>query len=160
MNTPHFLPMLKDLAGTWTGTNRLWYPPGEPPSESASNATITPVAQGRFVRLDYTWEYEGAPQDGSLLVGFDSSRTAVTAVWVDSWHMGEVALVCEGAPTSGEEISVLGSYAAPPGPDWGWRTTIQTGAGDTFQLRMYNITPDGMAELAVEAVYQRNPEQH
>ena len=35
----------------------------------SSTATVTPVLGGRFIRVDYTWGYQGRPQEGSLLVG-------------------------------------------------------------------------------------------
>ena len=50
---------------------------------------------------------------------------------------------------------VDGSYAAPPGPDWGWRITIQPLENEQFKLIMHNVTPDGAAMLAVEAVFSR-----
>jgi hypothetical protein len=51
-------------------------------------------------------------------------------------------------------VRVLGSYAAPPGPDWGWRIEIEPAAG-SWTLRMFNITPDGQEVLAVEATLSR-----
>jgi len=42
-----------------------------------------------------------------------------------------------------------------PGPDWRWRFEIQTGESDDFELRMYNITPEGDEALAVRAQYWR-----
>ena len=36
----------------------------------------------------------------------------------------------------------------PPRPDWGWRIEIHPAVADGFQLRMYNITPDGEEALA------------
>jgi len=45
-----------------------------------------------------------------------------------------------------------GSYAAPPGPDWGWRTVIEIPDDDSFRMVMYNVSPEGKEELAVNAV--------
>jgi hypothetical protein len=143
------------LAGTWTGTNRLWMMPGDPVRESASTATVTPVAKGGFARIDYTWSFEGKPHEGSLLVGIDKAKGRAIAVFCDSWHMSETFMVCEGDEVGGT-ISVTGSYAAPPGPDWGWRTVIEP-ADDAFRLAMYNIEPDGEEALAVETVFSRQP---
>ena len=55
------------------------------------------------------------------------------------------------------------SYAAPTGPDWGWRTVIApegagagAGAGaDAFSIVMYNISPDGEETLAFRNDYAR-----
>jgi hypothetical protein len=53
--------------------------------------------------------------------------------------------------------SVRGTYAAPPGPDWGWRIDV-TPDGDKLRIEMHNVWPEeqgGKEELAVEAVYGR-----
>ena len=52
-------------------------------------------------------------------------------------------------------LSLLGSYAAPPGPDWGWRIVLEP-LSETLQIRMDNITPDGEDLPAVEATYRHN----
>lgn len=65
-------------AGTWRGSSTLQDPHTGQPDESASAATVTPVLGGRFVRVDYTWSYQGAPQEGSLLIGFDRQAAALT----------------------------------------------------------------------------------
>ena len=52
-------------------------------------------------------------------------------------------------------VSIQGSYAAPPGPDWGWRILIEPRQADSFWMVMYNISPEGREALAVEATYAR-----
>jgi hypothetical protein len=53
------------------------------------------------------------------------------------------------------ESIAVGSYAAPPGPDWGWRIEIAAEQCKALRLVMFNIWPDGKEELAVEAAYVR-----
>jgi Protein of unknown function (DUF1579) len=141
-------------AGRWIGTSRLQDPHSNSPDESPSTATVTPVLDGRFVRLDYTWAYRGALQEGSCLIGFDAGDGEATAHWIDTWHMGDKLLASRGPLGGNGELNVRGSYAAPPGPDWGWRTIISPG-GNALRIVMFNITPDGQEELAVEAEYKR-----
>jgi hypothetical protein len=141
------------LTGRWRGTYRLTVEPGTPTRESQTTAVIAPLARGRFARIDYTWGDRDQPQDGSILFGRDRERGVVTALWVDSWHMSDKVMICEGA--SGDSLDVRGSYAAPPGPDWGWRTVIETGEEDSLRMAMYNVTPEGQEVLAVDAVYRR-----
>jgi hypothetical protein len=111
------------------------------------------VLAGRFVRLDYTWDYDGKPQEGSLLMGEDAG--GAKAHWVDTWHMGDKPMTLCGPPGTPENTLLKGSYAAPPGPDWGWRITLSRLAPDRFKIVMHNIWPEGKEELAVEALYQR-----
>jgi hypothetical protein len=147
------LSLLQQRFGTWVGENRLWFS-GQPPRVSQTRLLIAPVAAGKFFRVDYTWEYEATPQDGSILFGYDGARAVVTAVWVDSWHMGEKFMLCEGAAEE-PAVTVRGTYAAPPGPDWAWRIAISA-SGQELAMRMWNISPEGKEELAVEAVYGRS----
>jgi hypothetical protein len=142
---------LAACAGSWRGTNTLQDPTSNTAEEYSSSATVTPVLGGKFVRLDYTWSYRGGPQEGSLLIGFDEKEGQVTAHWIDSWHMSGKVMVCLGPRPDSTVLSVRGSYAAPPAPDWGWRFDI-TPDERTLRMVMFNIWPDGSREdLAAEA---------
>ncbi|WP_420645319.1 DUF1579 family protein [Candidatus Leptofilum sp.] len=143
------------LAGSWQGINRLWLDPSKPAQESAGTAVFQPVAQNKFATLNYTWAYKNQSQAGLLLFGQEGEQ--VDAAWVDSWHMQHAMMHCTGEIQSDGGITVLGSYAAPPGPDWGWRLTIQPLSDAQFKFIMHNITPEGEAMLAVEAIYSRQP---
>jgi hypothetical protein len=67
------------------------------PEGSPSTVTVTPVLAGRFIRVDYTWSYRGEPQEGSLLVGYEPKTGEVSGHWIDTWHMGRIAMNCRGA---------------------------------------------------------------
>jgi hypothetical protein len=116
--------------------------------------TITPLLGGRFVRIDYDWAYRGTPQQGSLLIGYEADADAVTAHWVDTWHMGDKVMACRGSAEADGGLSVRGSYAAPPGPAWGWRIVLVPD-GQRLRLVMFNITPLDQEALAVAANYVR-----
>lgn len=139
--------------GRWQGTSTLQDPNTGGPDESASTAVVTPVLGGRFVRIDYTWAYGGHPHEGSLLVGLQKKAGIVTAHWVDSFHNGEKVMACTGSASDDGTVTVRGSYAAPPGPDWGWRIDITP--GDTLRIVHHNVWPEGKEELAVESSYTR-----
>ena len=141
-------------AGTWRGTSTLQDPHSGLDDESASTATVTPVLGGRFVRIDYTWSYGGKPQEGSLLVGLQKKAETATAHWIDSFHNGEKVMACSGSAAEDGAVSVRGSYAAPPGPDWGWRIDVIP-AGETLRIVHHNVWPEGKEELAVESRYTR-----
>jgi len=145
-------------AGNWSGRKSLRDPDRIAPQESPSTVAISTILNGRFVRLDYTWEYQGCPQQGSLLIGHDPGTEVATAHWVDTWHMGFQVMASRGSIGGDGEISLRGSYAAPPGPDWGWRTIISPGEGQRLRITMFNISPEGREELAVEASYSRELE--
>lgn len=148
---------LEDLAacaGTWRGSNRLQDPTTNTPDESRSTLSVISILAGRFVRIDYTWSYRGSPQEGSLLIGCDPRTGAVSAHWIDTWHMGDKAMMCAGAVSETGELSVRGSYSAGEGPEWGWRISIAPGV-QRLRMVMFNIDPGGREELAVESEYAR-----
>lgn len=149
------LEKLMAYTGSWRGNNRLQDPNTNAPEDSLTTATIIPVLGGQFIRMDYTWEYLGKPQAGSLLIGYEAEAEVVTAHWIDTWHMSDKVMACRGGASNNGEISVLGSYAAPPSPDWGWRIIITPDEGQRLRIVMFNILPDGQEELAVETDYTR-----
>ncbi|MEX2177296.1 MAG: DUF1579 family protein [Gemmatimonadaceae bacterium] len=147
------LDALAACRGTWAGRNTLQDPSRGVSDESAASATVTPVLNGRFVRLDYTWSYKQTPQEGTMLVGFQKGDHTLTLHWADTWHTSDKVMACAGAAASGA-LTVRGSYAAPPGPDWGWRIDITPGR-DALRLVMHNVYPDGKEERAVDTVLHR-----
>jgi hypothetical protein len=142
---------LHPLIGDWEGTSRLVLP-GEPDRRSVTAATVQPVALGTFVSIAYSWEFDGAPQEGLLLLGEEGG--AITAVFVDSWHMDDALMLCRGPVAAGGAVDVRGAYAVEGGPDWGWRIVVEP-AADALGIRMYNVTPAGEEFLGVEAAYRR-----
>lgn len=149
------LDTLLACAGTWHGGSRLQDPATNAGKESDSTLAVVPMLGARFVRLDYGWAYDGAPQEGSLLLGYEPTSQTISAHWIDSWHMGRAVMTCVGTAGGNPTVSVRGSYPVAPGPDWGWRIELTPSADDRLRLVMINISPDGAEELAVEASYSR-----
>ena len=141
-------------AGAWRGSNTLHDPVTGQPEESPSTLVVTPVLGGRFVRLDSTWSHQGTPQEGSLLIGFDPKSGAVSGHWVDSWHMGRLVLACRGVGSPDGVIALRGSFAAPPGPEWGWRIDVAA-VGEGLKVLHTCIDPDEAETVAAECLYQR-----
>lgn len=141
---------LSDLVGSWKGTNRLYTPWLEQKlHESPSTANVRSKMNGQFLSIEYTWSHDGEPQEGLLVLGCDPKSDAVQAVWTDSWHSKNVLMLCNGTADENGNVSVTGYYSVPENPDWGWRTELHP-ASDSFLYRMYNISPDGDEDLAVE----------
>lgn len=147
------LDNLLACAGSWRGWNRLQDPHNDKPQRSSSTAVVTPLLGDRFARLEYTWSYRDIPQEGSLLVGYRPEASVVTAHWIDTWHMGRQVMACRGPVDSEDAIAVTGAYAAPIGPDWGWRIEISAVAGQVLGIVMVNIPPNGAEQVVVEAEY-------
>ena len=146
---------LTKLVGDWTGTNRLWLDPKAPAQESDATASVTLEARGQFATIRYTWAYDGDQCEGMLLVRLVDTPTKADVVWIDSWHMRNEFLVMRPDAVEGAIVSALGSYPAPPGPDWGWRITLHSENPDVLLIAMHNITPDGEEAPAVEIALKR-----
>ncbi|MEK7724196.1 MAG: DUF1579 family protein [Acidobacteriota bacterium] len=147
---------LVGLIGNWSGINHLHIPwmTENPIQESQSEAFIAFSAQEKFLKIEYHWTFDNTKQDGLILLSKEKNGNLIKAFWIDSWHMGDKFMICEGVETD-NTISLKGFYAVPDHPDWGWRTTIESENDNSFKITMYNISPEGKEDLAVEINYQR-----
>ena len=145
------------LKGEWRGTNRLWlgWLPDESARESDSIATIGFEAKDKFLSIRYDWVFEGEIHEGLLIVASEKDSPAVNAVWIDSWHQSEKFMHSNGKLENDGVLNIKGFYAVPGHPDWGWRTVIETNDENSFKFVMYNVSPEGEENLAVESVYVR-----
>ena len=147
---------LQQLVGDWKGGNRLhlgeWGP--TPLYESKGTATVRERNDGQFLEIAYTWEYDGKPQEGVIILGGDNKTHTVNAFWSDSWHMAHNLMACSGTESANGVVSVNGTYKVEGHPDWGWRTEISnTDVG--FEYKMFNVTPEGEESIAVEMAMTR-----
>lgn len=146
----------QDAAGSWKGKSKLhlsWLPPEERVQESDSSLQVAVNEQGAFATVTYTWHYEGEKKEGTILIAAESEGPGVQMAWVDSWHQSGGVLHLTGTTAEDGSVKAKGTYAA--GEEvWGW--TIALGqVGPNLVLKMENVTPDGVAEWAVEGVYTR-----
>ena len=150
-----FDELKRALIGEWRGTKQLYLePPPTPPLSSPSKLSVKPVAGGSFLQFDYDWIYEGEAQAGLLLFGCDEENVA-SAAWIDSFHMSSKIMSCTGGADDGS-AELRGSYAAPPGPDWGWRITLRSVSPNELTIVMHNISPEAQEDLAVQIDYRRS----
>lgn len=141
--------------GQWSGANKLYFEgPPEPDNVSDSELMASTVAHGKFLSITYTWTLNETDHEGALLIGRLKKGESTSVAWVDSFHQSGKIMVSKGTVGEDGKVDVLGSYEAPPGPDWGWRIQLESD-GDTLKLLMFNITPDGEEALAVDATYSR-----
>ena len=149
------LDILLACAGHWTGINHLQVSPDAPGEDSRSTLDVGLALGGRFVHVDQRWSYRGTVQQGTLLLGFDPESEVATIHWIDTWHMGHKVMACSGRlADNGGGIDARGTYAAPPGPDWGWRIAIDAVPKTRIDIHMFNINPaDGAEQVAVRGTF-------
>lgn len=146
---------LAGTAGKWEGVYKLWFDAGAPVTECATTAEIATAAAGRFLALRYNWAHEGKAVEGFLMLGDDPAAKSCVATWVDSFHNSDRMMPCVGALAGDGPVSVRGDYP-PEYPGWAWRTELSHPGADSLVMRMFNIMPDGIEMLAVEAMYRRS----
>lgn len=154
MNVPRDL---ERSIGNWKGNYKLhlnWL--SDTPFESETTALIDFTAKGRFLKIEYEWSYEEKMHEGLILLGKDRSSEKSIAFWIDSFHLSDKYMVSEGDPDENGNISLKGFYAVKGHPDWGWRTVFDFNAENLFKITMFNVTPEGIEQLAVEAVYEKS----
>jgi hypothetical protein len=147
MNVPDWLQGLSDQ--TWHGTSGLWMEPGTPGFRSETTATVRLVANGIAAAIEYSWSFEGATQEGILIIGISDDGSA-EASWIDSFHMSAEFMLSKGSVSRDDSLSVLGHWSAGDGPPWGWRTEIAKQSNAAWQVRMYVIPPGEDEALGFE----------
>ena len=143
-----------DLIGVWAGENLLrlsWQTPSD--FHSRGELTAATAIKEKYLSVNYLWSHDDAPHEGLILLGFDADNQTVNAVWIDSWHSNTKPLALSGTINDDKTIDIRGNYEVPNHPDWGWRIVI-TPAADGLQMTMYNISPEGEEDLAVQADYK------
>ncbi len=86
-------------AGQWHGKTTMWMAPNTDPMMSECVSTITPIMDGRYVKIEMTGEMPGmGPYNGFGICGFDNVSQKFVATWIDT--MGTGIMTGEGERSS------------------------------------------------------------
>ena len=139
------------LKGSWKGTSKLNFPDEdgtENVTESDSELQIETDGLNTYATVTYTWEHEGEPQEGTLILAGSEKTGVVTGGWADSWHQNSSILALKGPGMEADSVSLQAKYSG----DWSWRIEIAA-EEDHLIVRMTNIDPEGEETWAVLGEY-------
>ena len=155
--TPGRVPpfIMKHLHGAWIGKKQLFLKPQENPDHESPSTLAIETEPGEATQLRYTWSYKGKDHEGVMLLTADLDSGSASATWGDTFHQRDSDMHLEGTINKQGNVDLLGSYAASPGPDWGWRITLEVSEHGELNLFMYNIWPEGQEDIGVRAVYTK-----
>lgn len=145
---------LDSFVGEWAGENDLRMMPEDAFTSSPSTATATSAAGGSAVMLAYTWaDFDGAPQDGLLVLGDGPLPGRVAAIWVDAWHQQPRWMDMAGS-VSEHRVSVSGAYGEGD-ESGGWHIHLHLDDPQTLVMTMDNEMSDTGAYEVVRATWRR-----
>jgi len=144
---------LEKFVGRWKTAYTHWMTPEAAPVKATGSATITSVFDGRFVREEFTGEFQGKPFHGVGTTGFDRAAKRFVNTWYDNVGTG---LVYSSGPATGngKEIVLRGEMTCPINGQIKVRHVYAHESDKKFTLTMYN-EKDGKEGKAMEVVYTR-----
>lgn len=139
--------------GEWSGANRLWLDPTQPPEQSVVQLSVEPAAGDRLLLLRYNWSFQGRPQEGAITAAPLAEPGQNGMAWVDSFHTSGKLEILRAEPAGEALIRARYDYTAAPDPVWSWRIELHVGSGGAPRIFMVNIAPDGAEYPAVDATF-------
>jgi hypothetical protein len=148
---------LKAITGHWEGEVSTWFEPGVLADVSRVQGIISPLLNGLMLKHEYQGEIQSKPRSGCEWIAFNKVTQNFETAWVDSFHMN-YAIMHSSGPQLENGFSVFGQYDVGEGhPRWGWRTEFRLLQPDELTILAFNVSPEGMEDLAVETKYLRRP---
>jgi hypothetical protein len=104
--------LAKDV-GTWKGKQTMWMGPGSQPATSDCTSTVTPMMDGRFVKVDFSGEIPGmGPYNGMGIVGYDNVSKKFQATWLDN-HSTGMSMGTGELSADGKTLTIEYNFTCP-----------------------------------------------
>lgn len=104
--------LAKDV-GEWHAKTTMWMALNTDPMESEGSMTVTPILDGRFMKIEMIGEMPGmGPYNGGGVCGFDNVTKKYVATWMDNWSTGIMVGEGERSP-DGKKMSWTYTASCP-----------------------------------------------
>lgn len=145
---------LAKTVGTWDVSVTHWPKPGEPPHQTKGTSTFVSVYDGRYLREEFTGDFNGKPFSGTGTIGYDRAAKHYVTTWYDSMGTGIAYLTGTGSPDS-REVIYRGSMvcAGRPGTTQMRHVLVQE-TDDRFSITMFSAN-NGPEQKSMELIYTR-----
>jgi hypothetical protein len=81
--------LLAKDAGVWQGKTTMWMGPEGPAMNSECTSTVTPVMDGRYIKVEIKGDMPGmGPFEGLGIYGFDNVSGQYVTSWIDNQSTG------------------------------------------------------------------------
>jgi hypothetical protein len=134
--------------GTWNGKSTMWMGPGGPPVASETKSVVTPIMDGRYVKVDVTGDLPGmGPFHGVGVYGFDNVQQKYVATWIDNQSTGIMHGTGEVSP-DGKTLTWTYNYTCPVTKKPTKMREVQTVTGSgTKTIEMFGNEPKSGKEF-------------
>ncbi len=140
-------------AGVWEGKNTMWMAPGAEAMTSDSTTTVTPMMDGRFVKVEVAGEMPGmGPYNGFGLYGFDNVAKKFVSTWMDNHSTGLMTGTGELSP-DGKTMTWKYTYTCPITKKPAVLREVETITGPTTKtLEMFGAEPKSGKEFKMMSI--------
>lgn len=148
--------MLKDLAGKWTYTSKMWMEPTSQPEVSKGTANSKLIMDGRFVQQDVTGKAMGQTFKGMGLIGYNNMTKEYETTWID--NMGTGTMHGEGTmDNTTKTMTEKGTFSCPMTNDKtrAYRGETKWTGKNTYSYSMFMNAPDGKEFKTMELEFKR-----
>ena len=81
--------LLTKDAGEWTGKSTMWMGPEGPPMTSDCTSTVTPIMDGRYIKVEMKGDMPGmGTYHGGGIYGYDNVSKKFVSSWIDNHSTG------------------------------------------------------------------------
>lgn len=147
--------LMEALVGDWTTAQTMWMDPKAPPMKETGKSSNSLVMGGRYLRQDFTGQWQGQPFHGQGYMGYDNVTGKHFSSWMDDASTG-MFLAHGDYDAATRTYTFTGEMTDPTkgGAKIPVRSTLRVVDKDNHVFEMYE-TRDGKETRTMQIDYAR-----